>query len=168
MAAMPIRRVDAPRRRVGPSTATQRARAATPPAGRRPELRLVPQPRAAANAVIILVTIIAGLMLAAVVLHTRLSDRQLEIDRLEAEVTSSLERFDLLRQQRAELRSPNRLAQASADFGMRPSPDTEFVEVDSATLAQVLSAAGTVDERPGAVDRSDPLQQIQRVREAEG
>ena len=168
MAAMPIRRVDAPRHRTMSGPADDRRRSATPAGGRRPELRLVPQPRAAANAVILLVVMIAGLMLAAVVLHTRLADRQLEIDRLEDEVASSLERFDLLRQQRAELRSPNRLAQASADFGMSASPDTEFVEVDSATLAQVLSAAGIVDERTGDVDRSDPLQQIQRVREAEG
>lgn len=168
MAAMPIRRVDAPRRRGGLDHGNERLRAATPAGGWRPELRLVPQPRAAANALILLVAMIAGLMLAAVVLHTRLADRQLEIDSLEAEVTSSLERFDLLRQQRAELRSPNRLAQSSANFGMRPSQDTEFVEVDGATLAQVLSAAGIVDERPGEVDRSGPLEQIQRVREAAG
>jgi len=166
--AMPIRRVDAPRRRSTPAHGALRHRVATRAANRRPELRLVPQPRAAANALILLVAMIACLMLAAVVLHTRLADRQLEIDRLEAEVTTSLQRFDLLRQQRAELRSPNRLTQASADLGMRAASGTKFIEVDAASLAAVLATAGTIDEQSGEVDRSDPLEQIQRVREAEG
>ena len=116
----------------------------------------MPRPRTAANAVIILVTMIAVLMLAAVVLHTRLAERQLEIDRLEEEVVSARERFDVLRQQRAELRSPGRLTFESAQLGMYPSPGTEFLEVGSVTLAQVLAAAGTANEVIGEVEAPTP------------
>jgi cell division protein FtsL len=163
LAATPVRRVDAPRKRV----AHDRALRPAPPRPKKPELRLVPRPRTAANAVIILVTMIAALMLAAVVLHTRLAERQLEIDRLEQEVVSARERFDVLRQQRAELRSPGRLTIESAELGMSPSPGTEFLEVDSATLAQVLAAAGTANDVIGEVESPDPLDQIRRVRQAE-
>ena len=163
MAAMPIRRVDAPRRRA--SMRRPAGDVAGTPA-RRPDLFVVPQPRAAANALIVLVAMIAGLMLAAVVLHTRLADRQLEIDRLEAQVTDARERFDVLRQQRAELRSPGRLAVASRDLGMHGALETSFIEIDSHTLAQVLASTGTIDEATGRVDDADPLEQIQRVRTA--
>lgn len=156
------RRVDAPRKRV------RHDRAARPISGpvKRPELRIMPKPRAAANAVIVLVGLIAVLMLAAVVLHTRLAERQLEIDRLEQEVTEARERFDVLRQQRAELRSPNRLALASAELGMHAAPRTDFLEVDGITLAEVLVAAGRPDDLDGSVTETDPLDQIRRVREA--
>lgn len=160
-----LRRVEAPRKRVVQHRAN-RSNASRP--AKRAELRLVPQPRTAANAVLVLVGLIAVLMLAAVVLHTRLAERQLEIDRLEQQVTEARERFDVLRQQRAELRSPNRLMLESAQMGMHPSPRTEFLEVDGATLAQVLAAAGTMNDLTGDVEQPDPLDQIRRVRQAEG
>ena len=88
-------------------------------------------------------------MLGTVVLHTRLAERQGEIDRLEAAVTDARERFDVLRQQRAELRSPTRLAIEARDLGMVPTPRTEFLPVDPQTLAEVLAAAGIVDDVTG-------------------
>lgn len=115
----------------------------------------------------VLVSMVAVLMLAAVVLHTRLADRQLEIDRVESEVTAARERFDVLRQQRAELRSPNRLALEAERLGMYASPRTDFLEIDGYELAHVLASAGTIDEATGAVDVADPLDQIRRVRSAE-
>jgi hypothetical protein len=164
MAAMPIRRVDAPRPR---STGTRRgATRATPTSPSRPELRLVPRPRAAVNAALVLVGVVVVLMLAAVVLHTRLAERQLEIDRLEAAVTEARERFDVLRQQRAELRSPTRLSIESGVLGMGVAPQTEFLTVDPARMAQVIAAAGTVDEATGTVQAADPLDQIRRVKAA--
>ncbi|MET0460950.1 MAG: hypothetical protein ABW195_16990, partial [Ilumatobacteraceae bacterium] len=132
----------------------------------RPELRLVPRPRAAANAAIVLVGVVVVLMLAAVVLHTRLAERQLEIDRLEASVTDARERFDVLRQQRAELRSPTRLAIESRELGMIVAPQSQFLAVDPQTLAEVIAAAGTIDESTGAAVAEDPLDQIRRVKAA--
>lgn len=136
------------------------------PAASRPELRIVPKPRAAANAAIVLFTVVVVLMLAAVVLHTRIAERQLEIDRLESSVTAARERFDVLRQQRAELRSPTRLALESASLGMGVAPRTEFLAVDAQTLAEMIAAAGAVDETTGEIVAPDPLEQIRRVKAA--
>ncbi len=160
MAATAVRRVDAPRKR------QPHVRAATPTAAKRPDLRIVPKPRVAANAVMLLVTLIAGLMLAAVVLHTRLAERQVEIDRLEDAVEDAHARFDVLRQQRAELRSPNRLAIEAGELGMTPAPETEFVTIDGYVLAHAIAAAGLVSDVDIVEQRDDPLDQIRRVREA--
>ncbi len=147
--------------RTHPTASTATSRAAN-----RPDLRIVPKPRAAANAAIVLFAVVVVLMLTAVVLHTRIAERQLEIDRLETAVTDARERFDVLRQQRAELRSPTRLALESADLGMGPSPGTEFLTIDAQTMAEMIAAAGTVDEATGEVTAPDPLEQIRRVKAA--
>jgi cell division protein FtsL len=166
--ALPVRRVDAPRRRPAGSSSPARgsARLASTPAPTRPDLRIVPRRRTAVGAAILLLGVVVALMLAAVVLHTRLTERQLEIDRLEQEVTEARERFDVLRSQRAELRAPARLAAESAGSGMIVAPNTEFVPVDGRTLAEVIAAAGTVDELANAVDQADPLDQFRRVKAA--
>ena len=125
MAAMPVRRVEAPRPR---SSGVRRTPTPTPTSsGGSPVLSLVPKPRVAVNAAILLAGVVVALMLFAVILHTRLAERQLEIDRLEGLVTESRERFDVLRQQRAELRSPTRLAIEAGELGMVPAPNTEFM-----------------------------------------
>jgi hypothetical protein len=164
-------------------TATRRTTAAAPRSGqlrapaadaaraaaRRPHLRLVARPRLAINAALLLVGAVVSLMLAAVVLHTRLAERQVEIDRVESAVTEARSRFDLLRQQRAELRAPNRLAAVGAEQGMVPSPAAEFLPVDPWTVADVLVASGPADGELGDFDDTfEPLDQIRRVKAAAG
>lgn len=133
----------------------------------RPHLRLVPRPRAAISAAMILASMVAALMLATVVLHTRLAERQLAIDELEMEVTDARERFDVLRRQRAELRSPNRLSFAAGELGLIQAQQTEFLPVDPYTLAEVMAAASTLDpdDRAPAAG-NEPLEQIRRVKAA--
>jgi predicted RNase H-like nuclease (RuvC/YqgF family) len=113
-----------------------------------------------------LVVVVVALMLAAVVLHTRLTERQLQIDRLEQEVTEARERFDVLRRQRAELRAPTRLALASSEMGMIVAPNTEFVATNGRALAEIIAAAGTIDVVTDGGDQADPLDQIRRVKAA--
>ena len=136
-------------------------------AARRPHLRLVARPRVAINAALVLVGVIVALMLAAVVLHTRLAERQVEIDKVESAVTEARARFDVLRQQRAELRAPNRLAAAGAEEGMVTSPAADFLPVDPLTVASILAASGAVTEGDGSIhDAFEPLDQIRRVKAA--
>jgi len=171
--AFPVRNVAAPRRRPVDLARRDRRQAADIvraelAAASRPQLRIVPRRRTAANAVVLLVGLIAVLMLAAVVLHTRLAERQLEIDKTEQAVEEAKARFDVLRRQRAELRSPNRLAAESAQLGLAPAPGTDFVAIDPRTLAEVIAAAGAIDEDTGLLDAADPLDQVRRVRAAAG
>ena len=58
-------------------------------------------------------------LLGAAVFHTQLAERQLRLDRLDRQVAIERERFDELRYERAELRSPVRLAAAASELGMR-------------------------------------------------
>lgn len=133
----------------------------------RPQLRVVPKRRLAANAAAIAVVVIGVLMMSAVVLHTRLAERQLEIDRLEQQVDNEHARFDVLRNQRAELRAPTRLATAAADLGMMPALDTEFADVDPHVYAYVLAATGGITDEDNALAAIDALDQVRRVRAAE-
>jgi cell division protein FtsL len=163
------RRADArPPSRVRARSAAAEPAAGSPPAVQRADLRLVPRRRRAARAAATLLTLVAALMLAAVVLHTRLTERQIEIDRLNAAVNEARDRYDVLRQQRAELRSPTRLAEEASQIGMRPATSNTFVSIDGHTLAVAIAAAGAVDEVTGVVDRDDPLDQFRQVKAVSG
>lgn len=182
MSAMPMRRIDAPRRRSSregsrfdrsPRRPMQRRDGhrgmaeASAIIEQRPSLEVVPRRRVAANAAAVVVVMVGVLMLFAVVLHTRLAERQVQIDRLEREVTNSRQLFDVLRQQRAELRAPTRLASESAGLGMFAAPETQFTSIDPNTLAQILASTGTVSTFDGLLVESDPLDQVRRVRAAD-
>jgi hypothetical protein len=168
-ATLPVRRVEAPKPARHTGSRALRQQLADPPApSPRPDLRIVPKPRVAYNAALVLGFVVVVLMLGTVVLHTRLAERQGDIDRLEAAVTDAREQFDVLRQQRAELRSPTRLAIEARDHGMVPTPGTNFLAVDPVTLAQVLASAGIVDDATGTISTEDPLDQIRRVKAADG
>lgn len=165
-ATIPARRVDAPKpARHGPRPRGH-AGATTPSPAPRPDLRLVPRPRVAYNAALVLGFVVVVLMLGTVVLHTRLAERQGDIDKLEASVATAREQFDVLRQHRAELRSPTRLAIEARDHGMVPTTRTEFLPVEPQTLASVLAAGGLVDDVTGQITAEDPLDQIRRVKAA--
>ncbi len=130
------------------------------------ELRVVPRRRLAANFAALALVLLGVLMLSAVVLHTRLAERQRQIDQLEQQVEVQHELFDILRQQRAVLRSPTRLASESARLGMFAPPDSNFVAVDPWALAQIIAATGTAGSLDGLLVDGDALDQVMRVRAA--
>lgn len=142
------------------------APAAAAPA--RPDLRLVPGRHRAARFVVVLAGLVCLVMAAAAVLHTRLAERQLEIDRLERAVVVAQERFDELRAQRAELRAPTRLAAESARLGLQPASGTEFVPIDPATVAQVVAAGGRTSAPVAAAVEVEPLDQFRLVKRVSG
>jgi hypothetical protein len=117
-----------------------------------------------AFAAIALLVVLSGL-LGATVFHTQLAERQIHIDKLERAVNDQKERFDELRYQRAELRSPVRLAQAAGALGMVPGDTGEFVELDPWKVAQQLAAAGVIDDTTGQlIIDTDPLEQFSDVK----
>jgi hypothetical protein len=150
--------------RQGRHAATSVAAATSP----RPDLRLVPGRRRAARFVIVLAGLVCLVMAAAAVLHTRLAERQLEIDGLERSVVVAQERFDELRSQRAELRSPMRLATESARLGLQPATGTEFVPIDPATVARVVAAGGRTSAPVAAAVETEPLDQFRLVKRVSG
>ena len=168
MAAMPVRRVDAPRprssgvRRAAPTPANRRR------TGTRPELRIVPRPRAAVNAALVLGAVVVVLMLGTVVLHTRLAERQVEIDRLEEAVTEPASASTCCASSGPSCARPPGWRSRARNSAWASPPQTEFLTVDPQTLAEVIAAAGIVDEVTGEVVTADPLDQIRRVKAATG
>lgn len=182
MSALPMKRIDAPRRRssrrlnAGERRRTRHDRRnglvrrhglSTAAVEVAPRLHVVPRRRVAANIAAVLVVVIGVLMLSAVVLQTRMTERQAQIDRLTQQVSNEHARFDVLRQHRAALRSPMRLSDEAARLGMAQATAARFTSVDPLTLARVLAAAGIVDAGSGTVSNEhDPLAQVRRVRAA--
>jgi cell division protein FtsL len=159
MAAIPLLR-DLDARRVRTVSPQRRSTSSSP------KLAVVRRRRRwpALLAVVASVVVFLGL-LGAAVFHTQLAERQLRLDRLDRAVAAERERFDELRYERAELRSPVRLAEAAGALGMRRGDVTEFLDVDPQLLARQIAAAGVIDDRAVriAID-TDPLDQFRAVK----
>ncbi len=192
--ATPLRRQPDPRRRVSQSNTTSRnptttstttSRTASTSTSRNPSttasrttststgtkqttLAVVPHRRRVAWFAITLTVLVSLVMMGAVLLHTRIAERQLEIDRLERAVRTAQEDFDVLRSERAELRSPNRLADHAADLGMTPGDESTFVAVDPMLLAVTIARTGELPASaqivPGSTARLEPLDQFRLVK----
>ena len=157
--ASPLRAL-VPARPIRPSSST----------AARPDLRVVPGRRRFAWFAMVLMVLVSGLLLGATYLHTRIAERQLEIDRLDRALQTAQEEFDVLRSQRAVLRSPTRLADEAGALGMQPGQESEFVPVDPMLLAITIAQTGqlpTLDAiTPGSYTRLEPLDQFRLVKNA--
>jgi hypothetical protein len=131
-------------------------------------LAVVPGRRRFAWFAVGLTVLIGGVLIGAVLLHTRLAERQLEIDELERAVRVEQEQFDVLRAQRAELRSPTHLSVAAAALGMQRGLETEFIAVDPMVLAVTIARTGELpigdDLVAGSTARMRPLDQFRVVK----
>lgn len=133
-----------------------------------PDLRLVPGRNRVAWFMVLLTMLVGGVMIGAVLLHTRLAERQLQIDALERSVHDEQEQFDVLRAQRAELRSPTRLAAEASALGMVTGSETEYISVDPMILAITIARTGEVPvgemTELGTNARMRPLDQFRLVK----
>lgn len=132
----------------------------------RPQLALAPRRRRWPALLLgaALSAVFAG-MLAAAVFHTQLAERQLRIDRLERAVVAERERFDELRYERAELRSPVRLAREAGALGMLRGQTNDFVRIEPERLARQIAAAGAADDDAARIIvDADPLDQFRDVK----
>lgn len=160
--AIPLLRDVAPRRRTTPASGPS----SNPSPSSKPSLVVVEQRRRwpVLLAGLAWTFVVLGL-LGAAVFHTQLAERQLRIDRLERSVSSERERFDDLRYQRAELRSPVRLAAAAGALGMQRGAASEFIAVLPDAVARELATSGAIDDRVvQIIVRSDPLDQFRDVK----
>ncbi len=113
-------------------------------------------------------TLLVGLVLTgALLLHTRLAERQLQIDALERSVREERQQYDVLRAQRAELRSPTRLAVSAGVLGMSPGLESQFIGVDPMVLAITIARTGELpasDDDLAGDARLRPLDQFRIVK----
>lgn len=135
-----------------------------------PPLAVVPARRQFAWFAMGVMILAATVLLGAAMLHTRIAERQLEIDRLDRAMRTAQEEFDVLRAQRSVLRSPTRLGTEAGLLGMVPGNESEFVPVDPMLLATIIAQTGqlpTLDAiTPGSYTRLEPLDQFRLVKSA--
>lgn len=144
------------------------ATTATTGATERSTLAVVPGRRRAAGLFVITAFLVAALMLGAAVLHTQLAERQYELDRLARAVRTEQDRFDVLRRERAELRSPNYLGSQARALGMGPAAESEFKAVDAWYVAMAIAATGVVPQADLDLTITEPLEQFRRVKAVVG
>ena len=136
----------------------------------RPDLRLVPGRRRFAWFAMVLMVVVTGLLLGAVYLHTHIAERQLEIDGLDRALRTAQEEFDVLRSERAVLRSPTRLANEASALGMQPGEESDFVATDPMLLAITIAQTGRLPTSDEIVNdsyaRLEPLDQFRLVKNA--
>jgi hypothetical protein len=110
----------------------------------RPELAVVPRRRRAARLVAVAAVFVASAMLATAAFQTQLASRQLTLDQLDKDMRTARTRYDDLRRQRAELRSPGRLTAEATALGMVPASKSDFLVLTPDVLAAVQQSAGGV------------------------
>jgi hypothetical protein len=116
-------------RSVGPKTTTA------------PQLEVVPQRRRTMSIVVVCGLLLFSMLIGAVAFQTQIARNQLALDKTNRSVTTARGRYDVLRRQRAELRSPNRLAVEAARLGMAPAQNGEFMTISADVVAAVAAAA---------------------------
>jgi len=119
----------------------------------RPQLVVVPRQRRTARLIAAGCTVVFGLMLGAAAFQTQLARRQLTMDTLDRDIRTAHESYDVLRRERAELRSPGRLSEEAAKLGMVPATQTEFVQLDADVVAVVQrSGAAASGDTAASID----------------
>lgn len=113
------------------------APASAPKERPKPRLVVVAPRRSTATVIGLLATLVFALMIGALAFQTQVARTQLRLDTLDREIRQAHERYDVLRRERAELRSPGRLAQAAMTLDMVPATQTEFVALDADVIATV-------------------------------
>lgn len=106
-------------------------------------LSLVPRHRRNARLIGLACALLFAMMLGAAAFQTQLARRQLTLDTIDRQIRTNREQYEVLRRERAELRSPGRLAEAATAIGMAPATQTDFVSIDPTVVATV--------QRSGAV-----------------
>lgn len=115
----------------------------------RPHLEIVPRRRKAMGFVMIGALLLFAMLIGAVAFQTQIARNQLALDKTERAVSTARDRYDVLRRQRAELRSPNRLAVEAQRLGMSPAQSGEFMTVTPDVVASVLASASSLTTAAG-------------------
>jgi hypothetical protein len=119
------------------------------------QLAVVPRRRRTARLVGVAAFFASSLMLGAAAFQTQLARRQVELDRVDRQIRIVKADFNNLRAQRAELRSPARLAASGSVLGMGNATKTDTLTIDPEVVAEVQQSAGGVFD-PGT-SSDDPV-----------
>ena len=111
----------------------------------RQPLALVPRHRRTARLIAAVCIPVFALMLGAAAFQTQLASRQVQLDAVDRDIREAYDRYDTMRRERAELRSPGRLVAEATAIGMVPATQTQFVALDPDVIATVQRNGVTAD-----------------------
>ena len=133
----------------------------------RPKLALVPRRRRTARLIAAVCIPVFSLMLGAAAFQTQLASRQLRLDAVDRDIRAAYELYDTVRRERAELRSPGRLAVEAAAIGMVPASQTQFVALDPDVVATVQRTGVVIDDHD-STEIGEEFQQYADVKAQSG
>lgn len=107
----------------------------------KPELRVVPRHRRRAGIALAGLLVMFGLMLGAAAFQMQVARRQVQLDRIDRQLRTAKSQYDLLRRQRAELRSPGVLVAYADQLKMEPATKTRFISLRPAEIATMQQMA---------------------------
>lgn len=128
-----------------PATRTPLVRNEVRAGSSRPALVVAPRRRRAARAVSATAVVIVVLMFGGVAMQLRMAQRQVTLDVLDRRIREAHQTYDVLRRERAELRSPGRLVEQATLLGMSPPTETEYVALEPEVVAAVQRSGSHVD-----------------------
>ena len=133
-----------------------------------PRLSLVPRRKRNARLIAAASVVVFGLMMGAAAFQTQIARRQLTLDSLDRDIRSGRDRYEVLRRERAELRSPGRLSTEAAALGMEPATQTEFVQLGADEVATVQrTGAATNDPAAATVEEFEKYADVKAQAQAE-
>lgn len=128
----------------------------------RPSLRVVPRQRRAVGAVVAITSFVALAMLGAAASQVYLAQGQLSIDQLDRQIRETSARYEALRLERAELRSPGRLQAVAEQWGLQPDGNATFMMVGADVVATMRQSSALLDPAYGSEE--ELLEQFRTVK----
>jgi cell division protein FtsL len=117
----------------------ERARPTTRPKAA-PRLHVVSNGQRAMRFGVLVGIAVFGVMFAVTAFQTRIAANEQELDKVREHIADARDHYDVLRMQRAELRSPERLTAEAGNLGMQPARPVEFASTDPSAVAAMLVA----------------------------
>jgi hypothetical protein len=139
---------------------------AQPAVAGRPKLTVVPRPRRAVGIAVLVAAFVATAMLGAAAFQVYLARTQLQLDQLDREVRDTTARYEQLRLERAELRSPGQLQAVAEQWQLQPDGSASFMVLSPEVLAAAKQSSALLD--PGYSSERELLEQFRTVKAFQG
>ena len=139
-----------------------RPEAVRPVAAVRPQLTVVPRRRRVLGIAVLVSAFVATAMLGAAAFQVYLAQGQLQIDQLDRQIRDTTARYEQLRLERAELRSPGNLQAIAAQWQLQPDNSASFMVIAPEVLAVAQQSSALLD--PGYSSERELLEQFRTVK----
>ncbi len=124
----------------------------------KPQLRVVqPVTRSKFSKVTLVIFALTSVLAFIVIFQTVIAEQQLQLDKISTDVRLARQHYNELRQQRAELRSPDYLRAQAIILGMWPGSGAKFEEIPEDVVTMVLASTGDMDDSIALPRNSDEL-----------